>query len=64
MAAPLRAGWVAGAGGPPPTPKSCPHQMDPHVEAQVVAIRRAHFGVGAAHDRTPAGPGGCGGGAG
>ena len=28
------------------TPRSCPHQMDPQVEAQVVALRRAHPGWG------------------
>ena len=30
----------------PPTPRSCPHQMDPQVEAAVVAMRRAHPGWG------------------
>jgi hypothetical protein len=31
-------------------PLSCPHQIVPVVEARVVEMRRAHPGVGAAHD--------------
>jgi transposase-like protein len=31
-------------------PLSCPHQMAPELEARIVEMRRAHPGVGAAHD--------------
>jgi transposase-like protein len=31
-------------------PLSCPHQMLAEVEARIVEMRRAHPGVGAAHD--------------
>jgi transposase InsO family protein len=37
---------LAGLVDRPPTPKSCPHQMTPEVEAAVVAMRRAHPGWG------------------
>ena len=37
---------LAGLVDRPPTPKSCPHQMTPEVEAAVVAMRRSHPGWG------------------
>jgi transposase InsO family protein len=32
-------------------PLSCPHQMDPVIEARIVEMRREHPGWGSAHDR-------------
>jgi transposase len=37
---------LAGLVDRPSTPRSCPHQMPPELEAQVVALRRAHPGWG------------------
>ncbi|MGI8520952.1 MAG: hypothetical protein ACR2MC_10195 [Actinomycetota bacterium] len=34
----------------------CPHQMAPEVEARIVEMRRAHPGLGAAHDPQQATP--------
>ena len=34
-------------------PASCPHQMDVHVEARIVELRREHPGLGAEDARAP-----------
>jgi hypothetical protein len=39
-------------------PLSCPHQMDPVVEARIVELRGEHSGWGPAHDPVLAGAGG------
>jgi hypothetical protein len=36
-------------------PQSCPHQMDPVLEARIVAMRPGTSGLGSAHDPVPVG---------